>query len=706
MRVPTYTSQVDAIAAPVVQQTAAPAAAFGGQIADAVGRSVDIYKAAQDDADNLRVQDAYNQLREKQLDLTLSPESGFANVKGRDVMKPRDNGMSMSDDYLQRFGTVGSEIESGLVNERQKAKFRQRLIDSQLEFKAGLQRHENQQISEYGKTVTNATVTLESEAAFQNWQNPDLVNKSIATVTDSLRAQGMREGLPADAITAAVQDKVSKIHSGVLALSIQEGNLRYAEDYLKKNSASMEANDILKYKGAITKEIKTNDALLTAEKIIGENVPKMAPTDFDRLVGLVAGQESGNRERDSKGNLITSPKGAQGKMQVMPGTNLDPGYGVTPAKDGSDAERTRVGKDYLKAMLKEYGGDLNKALAAYNAGPGALDAAIKKADKSVALNKNDPAVPVRSWMDFMPKETQKYVPAIASQYSAGTGVPKVTLVELQNQTRAAMAGKDPAYIKLAVDAVTQRYDATRKSEKDAADDLVGQAYKLLDQNGGNYNGLPADMRAALPGDKIDNLQAYANTRAKGQAVATDWGVYYDLRRDDDLLKSVNLYALKGKLGDAEFKQLVTEQENIRTGKSESTTATRSATQILNSYLTQAGIDPTPKPSTSADSDAARVGRAMRAQQDAISQAESVKGGKLTAAEVEKVTAGIFTNVTIKGTWFGTNSTPKFNVKSTDTIVVPDADRAQIVAALTATKRPVTEAMILDMYRRKNNLQVN
>tara|TARA_R110001599_G_scaffold171353_1_gene362441 strand:+ start:451842 stop:453971 length:2130 start_codon:yes stop_codon:yes gene_type:complete len=706
MRVPTYQNPVSAIAAPVVQQRDAPAGAFGGQIGAALGQTADVMFKIQDDADNLRVQDAYNQLREQQLNLTLAPDSGYTNVKGRDVIQPRDGGLSMTDDYVNKFNTIGSELETGLSNGRQKAKFQQKMIDSRLEFQAGLQRHENQQISEYGKTVTNATVGLEAESAFKNWNNPALVDKSIANITDSLRAQGLREGLPADAITAAVADKVSKVHGGVLAVSIQEGNLGYAEDYLKKNAGSMEANDILKYKGVITKEVKTRDALLKAEKVIGENVQKMAPTDYDRLTNLVATQESGGRERDSKGNLITSPKGAQGKMQVMPDTNRDPGYGVTPAKDDSDAERTRVGQDYLKAMLKEYGGDVSKALAAYNAGPGALDAAIKKAEKSVQLNKADPSVKVYSYLDFLPKETQNYVDKIGRQYATGTGAPKVTLAELQNQTREVMAGKDPAYIKLAVDAVTARYEATRKSQKESEDDLVAEAYKQIDANGGDYNALPASIRSALPGEKIGALQTYANKRAKGQEVGTDWGIYYQLRRDDSLLKETNLEAFKGHLADSEFKQLVAEQQSLRTGNASSTTATRSANQVLSSYLTQAGIDPTPKPNTSKDSDAARVGRAMRAQQAAISEAETAKGGKLTPAEVEKVTASIFTNVAIKSTWtdwFPAGDKPKFDVSASDTVIVPPTDRTLIISALKATNRPVTEAMIEDMYRRKNNL---
>lgn len=98
--------------------------------------------------------------------------------------------------------------------------------------------------------------------------------------------------------------------------------------------------------------------------------------------------------QESRGNpAAVSPKGAVGVMQTMPATLRDPGFGVTPAKDDSDAERFRVGKDYLSAMIRRYPGRPDLALAAYNAGPGRADkwadvnvgAAAAKAEVGVPL---------------------------------------------------------------------------------------------------------------------------------------------------------------------------------------------------------------------------------------------------------------------------------------------------------------------------------
>lgn len=109
------------------------------------------------------------------------------------------------------------------------------------------------------------------------------------------------------------------------------------------------------------------------------------------LVDLVIRMESGYNTR------AVSHKGAQGLMQLMPGTAAM--YGVSDVFD--PRENIQAGVRYLRDMLQRYNSNLTLALAAYNAGPGAVD-------------RHGGVPPFR--------ETRNYVDSIMSAYQGGNTV--------------------------------------------------------------------------------------------------------------------------------------------------------------------------------------------------------------------------------------------------------------------------------------------
>src|SRR6056297_122021 len=95
---------------------------------------------------------------------------------------------------------------------------------------------------------------------------------------------------------------------------------------------------------------------------------RRAGIDPDLFIRLIQ-QESGFKPQ------ATSRVGAKGLGQVMPDTARQPGYGVQPFASENlmdPQENLRFSADYLSAMLREFDGDVPKALAAYNAGAGAV----------------------------------------------------------------------------------------------------------------------------------------------------------------------------------------------------------------------------------------------------------------------------------------------------------------------------------------------
>jgi len=105
------------------------------------------------------------------------------------------------------------------------------------------------------------------------------------------------------------------------------------------------------------------------------------------LVLAVVSVESGFRSD------AVSPKGAQGLMQLMPGTARD--LGVSDPLD--PAANLDGGTRYLNALIQQYKGDLKRALAAYNAGAGAV-----KRHKGVP--------PYRETREYVQKVLERYKP--------------------------------------------------------------------------------------------------------------------------------------------------------------------------------------------------------------------------------------------------------------------------------------------------------
>lgn len=158
----------------------------------------------------------------------------------------------------------------------------------------------------------------------------------------------------------------------------------------------------------------------------------------------VIGAESAGHQFDRQGRTLTSPKGALGIAQIMPTTAPEAarlaGMEYDPNRLRTDAEYNKaLGRAYYNEQLRKFGTP-ELAAAAYNAGPGAVQNALRRAQASG-----------RDVMSFLPAETRAYVPKVLGRgvTAPGGGLDQARS-ELMASRRAIPLG-DPRRRMMALD---------------------------------------------------------------------------------------------------------------------------------------------------------------------------------------------------------------------------------------------------------------
>lgn len=266
------------------------------------------------------------------------------------------------------------------------------------------------------------------------------------------------------------------------------------------------------------------------------------------LISAMMAAESTGEQTDASGRIITSKKGALGLLQLMPGTAKE--MGVDPA---DPIQNIDGGAKYLSKMLDKYGNE-PMALAAYNAGPGNVDAALRKAKEA-----NDSA----NWMKYLPKpeETIPYVTKILrmADIRGGGGKDYEAIREPAaklNVTRTASPEQLARYLGIAENVIEQdaraRTEATKlevaereRAERAAAADgiKVGRPLTVDDYISAGYNAKDAQIKAMAqaPYQAMAPIVAGLKSKSKTERDAIirglepknagEAGIDYDAKRD-------------------------------------------------------------------------------------------------------------------------------------------------------------------------------
>jgi soluble lytic murein transglycosylase-like protein len=555
-------------------------------------------------------------------DTIYDPKTGAINKLGQDAF-------GLPEQITTSFNQAVDNIQKGLRGSRQNQLFQEMVASRRNQVNDWTNRHVLQQrnVFDEGQYQADISATRDRAAKFAN--DPARVAAEMAIGSERTIGYLRGKGKSTEEISQVLREQAEKTHVEVLNTLLAGDNWKAAKSYLDKNAEAMNPAAVLRLSNQVQKQEDAVEGAAAAHAVIGSIQPNMQPTDLDRVVNITMASESGGRRFGADGKLLTSSAGAKGEMQVMDGTNKDPGFGVKPAKDDSPDERARVGRDYLNAMIKRYGGDMSKAWAAYNAGPGAVDSALKTSQEQ-----NDP-----QWTIFLPQETQAYVAKNMAALESGGGSPqRPTLKEVHDTVRATLAGQRPERVKVALDESTRLFKEQTDEIKQREDEALATAQRGLAQNGGSWNALPPEVRNAVPAGKVDDLLNYGARIAKGED-QTDPIVFQKMATDDKWLKGMSdaeFYFQSRKLSQSDQKQMALRRGQLLSGKGGNGPGDvdfASLNSTLNSRLNQMGIDPTPPDRDKSGQQ--RVGAIRNAIQNYVLQQQQQAGKKFNDAEMAK-----------------------------------------------------------------------
>ena len=604
------------------------------------------YRNIEMHANSLAAEDKVNQLVMQKVKLTVDPKIGYAGVLGANVLpENRESKQSLSEEFTGKMQQTVEDLASKLENPEQKAMFLKRAGMINADFQHGLLSHQTQQVHANASNVVTSTFKSAVEDAGSDSMNPVAISTGLQRI-NAATASALQLGMSGVGADLMRKEAISNLHVAVVEGRIgTPGGIQAATDYLNSLPAgSIDGNRLMqlhtKLKGA-----KDGTQLMG---IIGGMRDRyngvVDPSDTSRLAtaaGLmpfVIDSESGGKQFAPDGSTLESKAGALGKAQVLLSTGPEAAALAGETWDENKfrtvaAYNVKLGQAYLNKQIQDFKGDPAKALAAYNAGPGATKKAIDLATKA---GKPD------DWIDYFPStntETKAYVTKTLNQWQSGDTRPPIpTLHDLKNEA-FKMANGNWELWKTLEPEVEKLHNEIKGSVTDRGDAAFGSAMKLLQQNGGNLAAVPYAIRRDIPGDKMPSLTSFATSVAKGEQIVTPKPLYAQLSDDATLQKltDTQFNNLQSQLSPADFAHFTSERKRVLTGTGANLPSDLNTPEIkgiLNPQLDILNIQTDPQKRNQTEE--ARYGTIVKAVNDDIRRAQLSANPphKFTSKELE------------------------------------------------------------------------
>ena len=719
MRVPEYQQSVSQQGLPDARQTTHYTADdfMGGTEKAALGYGVELAGNLANDAQKVAVKHYEDQLKQARdarvLDANtkmmthvqdaMYGENGALNKTGEAAFLGSD-GKTVSDIAYDDMVKQQQAISDTLGDDEQKALFSAHSMPMLTSMRQSLMGHEAEQHRVYVKSTLEANNAAQVSNIDHNYNDNDGMRKSIDQIKLNSAQLAKTNGQGAEAGDVIAQTHISGALNKVINSALDRNDatsIPTALNIMKNFAKDMNTDDLVTGYAKIASGKRAMESYSASFQAIQQVKPILNPTDSDRLNNLISGAESGNMQWKKDGSIVTSPKGAIGRWQVMPKTGPEAAKlaGLewnpelfnqkmtgNPVIDGKASQYNEaLGKAYFQEQLQVNNGDQQKALAAYNAGPGALKNAIAEGGDN--------------WLSMLPTETQAYVGDITTRLQNGEGKPKpATLKDTVEIALASLPlGATVEQMKDVEIDVAHRFGLEAQAINDHVNANVSEAMGIVESNKGDLSKVPQSLRASIPNDKWIHVETYAGQKGGGPE-KSDYALYNRLTENDAELMKLSpdeFVALKSRLTNSDWHSLQTQRESIRNPsveKSPNNLDSPTVTAVLNNYLDKLKI---PRGDRK-DVDQERLGGLRQYINTKLLWQQNEEGKHFSEQELNNRISGLFAQGVLTTHYFSADTIEPLLNKTIDDI--SSEDKKSIVARFKNKGQPVpTDGQILEYY---------
>lgn len=446
------------------------------------------------------------------------------------------------------------------------------------------------------------------EDAVRGFADPERYADNIAGGLLELEKFATDKGWSEERLDDAEEKFVSSVHTAVINGRLAADDLDGAMELLGKYRDDLSFNDAQAIESKLQPVIQFRQAEDDALVALG-TVPLLGPDDASTpgtpaslatQLSAIESNESGGKQFNDGGGVLTSSAGAIGVMQVMPGTGPEAarlaGLAWDPKRFRDDINYNRaLGQAYYKEQLRKFGGDPIKAAAAYNAGPGS---ARKGTGVMGAMARARKAGEPENWVKYLPPETQDYVAKFKRKTGAaasdGGSEPRkwdLSAAYTALEDRAKKEKWTPERLERARQRVDERVKRDEMLESRQAADEYETAVDTMDRLGKNFT----DVSQIPNFDKLEpeqriQLRGIAERNAAPEPVAANGDIALKLEilaiENPEQFLEEDLRLYRSQMTAAEFASLQTKAATIRAKPQEEIAFRGAINGTINSFATK------------------------------------------------------------------------------------------------------------------------